>query len=81
MLPHWAHRLAGVVAAIDPRLLPEGAKFGIDGLSLMAAFAAVAQLLPAIATLLSIAWSLIRLWETKTVQSWFDRSNEDEPRG
>ncbi len=31
------------------------------------------EFLPAIACLLSIAWSLIRLWETKTVKKWFRR--------
>ena len=29
--------------------------------------------LPAVAALLSIGWSLIRLWETKTVKKWFRR--------
>jgi hypothetical protein len=77
MLPYWAHRIAGVVASIDPRLLPEGAKYGIDGLSMMAAIAAVAQLLPALASLLSIIWSLIRLYETKTVQQLLGRKPED----
>ena len=43
MIPVWAHRLAGVVASIDPRLLPDGAKYGIDGLSAMATIAALTQ--------------------------------------
>jgi hypothetical protein len=73
MIPLWAHRIAGAVASIDPRLLPEGAKFGLDGLSAMATIAALAQLLPAIASLLSIIWGLIRIWETKTVQELLGR--------
>lgn len=76
MLPLWAHRLAGAAASIDPRLLPEGAKYGIDGLTAMATIATLAQLLPAIASLLSIVWVSIRIWETDTVQGWFGRNAE-----
>jgi hypothetical protein len=73
MLPFWAHRILGVMASIDPRLLPEGAKYGIDGLSAMVTVAALAQLMPVIASLLSTVWVAIRIWETKTVQGWFGR--------
>jgi|TARA_R110000822_G_scaffold16020_1_gene54899 hypothetical protein len=35
--------------------------------------ATLAQWLPAVAALLSIVWSLIRLWETATVKRWLKR--------
>jgi hypothetical protein len=35
--------------------------------------ATLVEWLPAVAALLSIVWSLIRLWETATVQRWFRR--------
>jgi hypothetical protein len=74
MLTFWAHRLGRAVAAVDPRLLPESAKYGIDGISAMTAVASLAQLLPALASLLTIVWMAIRIWETPTVQGWFGRA-------
>lgn len=41
-----------------------------DALSLGAAFAALVGWLPAIAAALSIVWTVIRIYETKTVQKW-----------
>ena len=35
--------------------------------------ATLVEWLPAVAALLSIVWSLIRLWETATVKRWFRR--------
>jgi hypothetical protein len=35
--------------------------------------ATLVEWLPAVAALLSIVWSLIRLWETATVKKWFKR--------
>jgi hypothetical protein len=35
--------------------------------------ATLVEWLPAVAALLSIVWSLIRLWETATVKRWFKR--------
>ena len=71
---HLAHRLGRAAASIDPRLLPESAKYGIDGISAMTAVASLAQLLPAVASLLTIVWMGIRIWETRTVQGWFGRT-------
>jgi hypothetical protein len=34
-------------------------------------------MLPAVATLLSIVWIAIRIWETDTVQKHFGHSRED----
>lgn len=47
----------------------EHAKAVVDALSIATVIGTLAQILPAIAALFSIVWSLIRIWETKTVQN------------
>lgn len=49
------------------------AKAAIDGLSLATALATLAAWLPPIAAALSIMWTAIRIYETKTVQGWLKR--------
>lgn len=51
----------------------ENAKHVVDGLSLATAVATLAQWLPSIAAVASIVWSLIRIYETRTVQRWLGR--------
>lgn len=46
----------------------EKTKAVIDAVSVTTVIATLAQFLPAIAALFSIIWSVIRIWETKTVQ-------------
>lgn len=41
-----------------------------DGLSIGATLAALAGWLPVVAALASLVWTLIRIFETKTVQRW-----------
>ena len=48
---------------------PEHAKAVVDALSIATVIGTLAQILPAVAALFSIVWSLIRIWETQTVQS------------
>lgn len=48
-------------------------KHVIDAASIGVAFATLVSWLPSIAALLSIVWSAIRIYETKTVQGWFKR--------
>lgn len=48
--------------------MSDQAKHVIDTISVSAAFATVFGWLPHIAALLSVVWSLIRIYETKTVQ-------------
>ena len=48
----------------------EHTKHIIDWTSIGIAFGSLMQLLPSIAAALSIVWSLIRIYETKTVQAW-----------
>ena len=51
----------------------EHAKMALDGLSLAAVIATLAAWLPPLAALASLVWTLIRIWETKTVQGWVER--------
>lgn len=48
----------------------EHAKTVIDGLSVAAVIATLAAWLPPLAAAASLVWTLIRIWETKTVQGW-----------
>lgn len=47
----------------------EHAKAVVDVLSIATVIGTLAQILPAMAALFSIVWSLIRIWETQTVQN------------
>jgi hypothetical protein len=50
--------------------MSEHIKHWLDGLSLAAAIASLAAWLPPIAALASLVWTLIRIFETATVQGW-----------
>jgi hypothetical protein len=50
--------------------ISENTKHAADALSIMTVVATLAEWLPAVAALASLIWSVIRIWETKTVQSW-----------
>ena len=52
---------------------PETIKHAVDGLSIITVLGTLAEILPALAALFSLVWSLIRIWETETVQSWLKR--------
>ena len=51
----------------------ETVKHVTDGLSILTVVGTLAEILPALAALFSLVWSLIRIWETKTVQDWIKR--------
>lgn len=51
---------------LDPAVKATG-----DALSIATVLATLAQWLPAIAALASIIWSVIRIYETETVQNFF----------
>jgi hypothetical protein len=53
------------------------AKHIIDGISLAAALATFVGWLPSIAAALSIVWTCLRIYETKTVQGWVKRRKND----
>jgi hypothetical protein len=48
--------------------LNEGTKHFLDGLSLITVLGTLMSWLPAVAALLSIIWTLLRIYESKTVQ-------------
>lgn len=56
----------------------EHGKAVIDALSIATVIGTLAQILPAMAALFSIVWSLIRIWETDTVQSLVNRSKSND---
>lgn len=57
--------------------LPEGFKHLIDALSIGTMLGTLFQMLPNVAALLTIVWTLIRIWETKTVRGWLGRERKD----
>jgi hypothetical protein len=44
-----------------------------DAISILTVVGTLAELLPAIAAILTIMWTAIRIWETDTVQCMFRR--------
>lgn len=52
----------------------EHAKTVVDVLSIATVVATIVDILPSMAALFSIVWSLIRIWETDTVQSLLGRN-------
>ena len=53
-------------------------KHVVDAASVVTAVGTITQYLPAVAALFTIVWTLIRIWETDTVQSFFGRKHSDE---
>jgi hypothetical protein len=56
----------------------ETAKHVIDALSILTVVGTLVDMLPSIAALISIVWSVIRIYETKTVQGWLSRNSSTE---
>jgi hypothetical protein len=54
--------------------LNESTKHVLDGLSLVTVLGTLIDWLPAVAALLSIVWTSLRIYETKTVQGWISRA-------
>jgi hypothetical protein len=52
------------------------AKHVIDVLSIMTALGTIIDILPAIAAVFTIIWTLIRIYETNTVQYWLGRKSD-----
>ena len=51
----------------------EGVKTVTDVLSIATVIGTLAEVLPALAALFSIAWSIIRILETDTVKGWLGK--------
>lgn len=57
----------------------ETTKHIVDALSVATVLGTLMSYLPAIAALASLVWSVIRIYETKTVQGWLGKkSNASE---
>lgn len=55
-----------------------GVKYAIDAISVSTVAATFAGLLPHIAALLTVIWSAIRIYETKTVQRLLGRKPQGD---
>jgi len=51
----------------------EGVKHIVDGLSIVTVLGTLAEVLPALAALFSLIWSVIRIMETDTVRKWLGK--------
>lgn len=53
----------------------ETAKTAGDALSLVTVVGTLAEVLPAIAALLTIVWTIFRIYELDTIQRWLGKNN------
>ena len=53
----------------------------VDTFSVATMMGTVAGLLPAIAALVTIVWTAIRIWETDTVQDLFQKRRKRDKKG
>ena len=58
--------------------MDEASKHILDGLSIATVLGTLIEALPSIAAGLSIVWSVIRIYETKTVQGWLGRTDAEQ---
>jgi len=56
----------------------ETAKNIADALSILTVIGTLIDMLPSLAALISIVWSVIRIYETKTVQDWLGKQGADD---
>lgn len=61
---------------MDQHAVQETAKHVVDICSIGVVVATIANWLPAIAALISIVWTCIRIYETKTVQGWLHKRKQ-----
>jgi len=57
--------------------MDEPTKHAIDAASIFTAVGSVLAWLPSVAALFTIVWTGIRIYETKTVQTWVKRRKEN----
>lgn len=53
--------------------MPEQIKHMLDAISVGAVISTILGILPAATAVLTFIWTLIRLYETKTVQGWLNK--------
>ena len=56
----------------------ETAKTATDALSIVTVVGTLMEVLPAVAALFTIVWTMIRIYETKTVQNLLRRRKKNE---
>lgn len=49
-----------------------------DALSIITAVGTLVEILPALAAVLTIVWTAIRIWETDTIQLIFGRKKDED---
>jgi len=54
----------------------EHTKNVVDGLSIFTVIGTISNVLPGLAALFSLVWTIIRIYETKTVQDWWAKRRE-----
>lgn len=57
--------------------IPDGFKHSLDAFSFIALLGSLISVLPAVASLLTIMWTAIRIYETETVQRLVKRKRDD----
>jgi len=55
----------------------ETVKHVVDALSIVTVVGTLVDMLPSIAAVFTIVWTVIRIWETDTVQGWFSSKDDD----
>ena len=53
----------------------ETTKHVVDALSILTVVGTLVEMLPSIAAIFTIVWTVIRIWETKTVQNLLGRND------
>jgi hypothetical protein len=54
----------------------ETTKHVVDALSIMTVVGTLVEMLPSIAAIFTIVWTVIRIWETETVQNLLGRKGK-----
>jgi hypothetical protein len=54
----------------------ETTKHVVDALSIMTVVGTLVEMLPSIAAIFTIVWTMIRIWETETVQNLLGRKGK-----
>jgi hypothetical protein len=50
-------------------------KYAVDAASIFTVVGTIVSVLPAVAAIFTIIWTVIRIYETKTVQRWLGKGN------
>lgn len=61
--------------------LSDGTKHVIDALSIGTMLGALVQLLPSLAAILTIIWTAIRIYETRTIQGLLGKGKPEDDNG